>query len=141
VAKRWQEKLVARYERNLYVECLGGRKCRGPRTKEQVINAPIQGTAADIVTEGMCAVSERAQLEADIYLNPVINVHDDLTYLFPINETERYMRVAAEEMCKPRFDYINVPLVVEASLGASWHLLEEVKVFRSNEIFNTPSPY
>lgn len=139
--KRWQEKLIKNYERNLYVETLGGRRRRGPMTKNEIINMPIQGTAADIVTEAMNVLSERGQAEDDESLIPIINVHDDLTFRVPDAMLEDHIEIIAREMCLPRFDYINVPLVVEVSVGHRWHELEEIKVYRSHELFNTPNPY
>lgn len=139
--KRWQEKLLQGYERNLYVETLGGRKRRGPMTKNQIINMPIQGTAADIVTEAMCALSERAEAEDNSDLQPNLNVHDDLTFLLPEGNLKPALKVIVEEMCLPRFDYINVPLVVEASVGWRWHELTELHVYKSHELFGHPNPY
>ena len=140
-AKRWQEKLLKSYERNLYVETLGGRRRRGPLTKNQIINHPIQGTAADIVTAGMCAISERAYIEQDGDLIPNLNVHDDLTFIPCVDNLDRIVPIIAEEMCKPRFDYINVPLMVEVSVGVNWCDLEEIGKHRSDVIFKTPNPY
>ena len=51
------------------------------------------------------------------------------------------MDIMAREMCKHRFEWINVPLVVEASVGDRWDTLKEVKVYRSNEIYNLENPY
>lgn len=139
--KRWQERLLKNYERNLFVETLGGRKRRGPMTKNEIINMPIQGTATDIVTAAMCAVSERAYEDDIPHLNPVLNVHDDLTYMTPTGERERMVKIIATEMCKHRFDWINVPLVVEVSHGDDWANLEEIAVFRSDVLFNLENPY
>ncbi len=139
--KKWQEKLLRNYERDLYVETLGGRRRRGPMTKNQIINMPIQGTAADIVTAAMTALSERSQIEADPELQPNINVHDDLTFEVLDANLEAKLDIISREMCLPRFDYINVPLVVEASIGDRWHTLEEIKVYRSHELFGTRNPY
>lgn len=139
--KRWQEKLLADYSRNLYVETLTGRRRRGPMTKNEIINQPIQGTAADIVTEAMCEVSELGYMLGDDELVPNLNVHDDLSYLPSIETLDEKLEIIARTMCKPRFDFINVPLLVEASVGTDWANLEEVKVFRSDVLFNTPNPY
>lgn len=139
--KKWQEKLLKNYEKNLYVETLGGRRRRGPMTKNEIINMPIQGTAADIVTEAMNAVSERSFIDDNPEIQPKINVHDDLTYLSLEGNTWANLDVIAEEMCRHRFDYINVPLVVEAQVGKRWHELKEVKVYRSDEIFKLENPY
>lgn len=139
--KKWQEKLITNYEKNLYVETLTGRRRRGPQTKNELINHPIQGTAADIVLEGMCAVSERAQMEDDWFLHPNLNVHDDLSYWQPDEGLERRLDIIVTEMCRPRFSFVNVPLIVEASIGTRWHELKEIGVYRSNELFSIPNPY
>jgi DNA polymerase I-like protein with 3'-5' exonuclease and polymerase domains/uracil-DNA glycosylase len=139
--KKWQDKLLANYEKNLYVETLGGRKRRGPMTKNQIINHPIQGTGADIVLEGMNVLSEKAQFEDDPLINPNINVHDDLTFIVPDAVLEDKISIITREMCMPRFDYINVPLLVEVSVGQRWNELEEIKKVYSHELFGHRNPY
>jgi DNA polymerase-1 len=139
--KKWQKRTIAFYEKHLYVETLGGIRRHGPLTTNQIINMPIQGTAAEIVTEGMCAVSEMAVLENDMDMHPMLNVHDDLTFNMPDEGMERRIDRIATEMCRPRFKYINVPLIVEVKVGERWSQMEEIKVYRSNELFNTPNPY
>ena len=139
--KVWQEKLLKSYEKNLYVETLGGHRRRGPMTKNEIINMPIQGTAAEIVTVAMSAVAEIAYAESNDDLCPALNVHDDLSFFSPDGDIQSNMDRIATEMCRHRFDFINVPLVVEASVGKQWHTLKEVKVYRSNELFNLPNPY
>lgn len=139
--KRWQERLIKSYEKNLYVETLGGRKRRGAMTKNEIINMPIQGTAADIVTAGMNAISERGEAEGKQFLIPRLNVHDDLSFIIPDRELDQAVGTIVHEMCKPRFDYINVPLVVEVSVGLNWADLEEVGVYRSDKLFNLENPY
>lgn len=139
--KKWQDRLLKNYERDLYVETLGGRRRRGAMTKNEIINMPIQGTASDIVTEAMSALSELSfELERD-EIHPSINIHDDLTFLINPNNLDSNLEIISREMCRHRFNYINVPLVVEASTGRRWHELEEIKVFRSSEIFNLENPY
>ena len=140
-AKRWQEKLLKSYEKNLYVETLGGHRRRGPMSKQEIINMPIQGTAAEIVTTAMHALSALAYQESNPDYQPNLNVHDDLSFFCDERAVPSNMDVIAREMCKHRFDYINVPLVVEASIGKRWDTLKEVKVYRSNELFNLENPY
>lgn len=141
VTKKWQEKLLLNYERNLYVETLGGRKRRGPMTKNEIINMPIQGTACDIVTAGMNAISELADASEDDEIQPRFNGHDDLTFVMATESADDKVPVIAREMCMPRFDYINVPLLVEVKTGKRWHDMKEIKVYKSHEIFKTPNPY
>lgn len=139
--KRWQEKLLSNYEKRLYVETLGGRKRRGPMTKNEIINMPIQGTAADIVTEAMNHCSEEAEAADIPNMHPLLNVHDDLTFGMHETQTGKLVPRIVEIMCKPRFEWINVPLVVEVSVGRRWDELEKLGDFRSDKIFGTPNPY
>jgi len=139
--KRWQNKLLQSYERNLYVETLGGHRRRGPMTKNEIINLPIQGTAAEIVIAGMNAVGERSFLEGRPYMHPALNVHDDLTFIVPDLVLDPTIGAVVHEMCMPRFAYINVPLVVEVSVGKNWAALEEIGKYRSDELFGTRNPY
>lgn len=139
--KKWQDKLLRSYEKNLYVETLTGRRERGPLTKNQILNQPIQGTAADIVTDAMCLLSETAFAEDDPELQPNLNVHDDLTSLLADATLEPKIERIARIMCEPRFDFINVPLIVEAQIGERWDDLQEIGVYRSDELFNIPNPY
>jgi len=139
--KRWQERLIARYEKTLYVETLGGRRRRGPMTKNEIINHPIQGTACDIVTEAHVALSHRAYLEDRWELQPRLNVHDDLSTWLKKKTRDERIRVIVREMCMHRFSYINVPLVVEVSTGPDWASLHEIAKYRSDQLFNLRNPY
>lgn len=139
--KRWQETVLDGYRKNLYVETLGGRRRRGAMTPNEAINLPIQGTAAEIVCTAMTALSVESEILDDPELQPALNVHDDLTSFLSDQGLMSKIDHIARIMCKPRFDYINVPLVVEASIGPNWADLEEIKVYRSHEMFGTPNPY
>lgn len=139
--KKWQDKVIANYERNLYVETLTGARRRGPMTKNEAINMPIQGTAAAIVTKAMDALSVEAELTDDDELQPSLNVHDDLSTILEDSTMEAKIDRTAAIMCKHRFDFINVPLVVEASVGPNWADLKEIKVYRSDAIYNLRNPY
>lgn len=140
--KKWQERTVRFYEKHHYVETLAGIRRHGPLTLNQIINMPIQGTAAEIITEGMNAISELALIEDDMEnLHPILNVHDDLSYEPFDDQLEDSMLVIAKEMCRHRFDYINVPLIIEMAVGPRWSELEEIRVYRSNELFNLRNPF
>lgn len=139
--KEWQDRLLKDYEKNLYVETLTGRRRRGPQSKNEIINAPIQGTAADIVTESMAELSEMSVILDDLELQPNINVHDDLTTNLADGTLETKVEQIARVMCRHRFDFINVPLIIEFSVGERWHTLQEIAVFRSNELYGLDNPY
>lgn len=131
--KKWQERTLEKYRKVLYVETLTGRRRRGTLSLNQVINTPIQGTAADIVTDAMDRLSVISEVEDLPYLQPPLNVHDDLTFNLPkVGLVETVERIAYE-MCASRFDFINVPILVEASISKHrWNELEEVGIYRSD---------
>lgn len=139
--KKWQKKVLANYEKNLYVETLGGIRRHGPMTMNEIINMPIQGTLAEIVQAAHCAVSERAQMDEDDNLMPIYNGHDDLSYIMDEARTTESISIVAHEMCQHRFDYINVPLLVEVSIGKRWHEVKEVAKYRSDVLFGIRNPY
>lgn len=139
--KKWQQRALKFYEKNNYIETLGGFRRRGAMSPNEIINMPIQGTAAEVVTEGMMALSEIALVEDLPDLQPILNVHDDLTFDPEDRNLESTIARIAREMCMHRFDYINVPLVVEISIGRRWSELEELGVYRSDEIFKLPNPF
>lgn len=139
--KKWQEQLVQRYERNLYVETLSGRRRRGAMSKNEIINTPIQGTGADIVTAAQTELSELAYALDRPELNPRINVHDDLTFEPPEHLLDQTVADVAREMCRIRFDWQIVPMVVEVSVADRWSKATEIGVYRSDKIFGHRNPY
>ena len=80
-------------------------------------------------------------IEENWSLHPIFNGHDDLTYWLPDDGLEAGIDIIAHEMCKPRFPWINVPLTVEVSVGTRWDKLEELKTYRSDELFNLRNPF
>lgn len=139
--KEWQQGLLEGYARHGYVETLDGRRRRGAMTLNQIINHPIQGTALSIVCAAQNALSERAEAEENMECHPRFNGHDDLSFFMRDSRLEHNIPIIVEEMCKHRFDFINVPLLVEVSVGPRWNELEEIKVARSHELFGIPNPY
>lgn len=138
---RWQERLIKKYEKNLYVETLSGRRRRGVISNNELINHPIQGSACDIVTEAMNVLSIKAQTMDDDHLQPIFNGHDDLTFYLPDEGMESRLDIISTEMCRHRFDYINVPIVLEVKIGTRWNDLHEIGVYRSNNMFGIMNPY
>lgn len=128
-AKNWQDNLIKFYNRNGYVECLTGRRRRGPLTKNQIINSPIQGSAAEIVLDAMSRLSESGDPE----LQPEINIHDDLTFLrVKVNRANVIAEKVIGTMLKVPFKWAHVvPITVEMSMGKNWCDLEEIGVYSS----------
>lgn len=139
--KEWQDDLIKFYQKHLYVETLTGRRRRGLISKNQLINAPIQGTAADICLESMTALSELSTLEEDEDLQANLQIHDDLEFFWDDAVVEAKQDYVVLEMCRHRFPFINVPLLVETELGQSWHKMTKLANFRSDKIFNLRNPY
>lgn len=127
--KDWQEELLTQYYKQGYTECLTGRRRHGPMSLNQVINSPVQGTAAEIVLDAMCRLSETGNPQ----LHPEINIHDDLTWIrVPINKVDVIAEKIIGMMVAVPFDWVNVPITIEVSTGPNWMELEEIGAFSSD---------
>lgn len=126
--KKWHLRLQADYKKNGYVTGLSGFRRHAPISYNEIINSPIQADEAIIVLEAMAALSELDYKR----FTPMMEIHDDLTFLWPEDEIDRRADVVISEMCKPRFDWIDpVPLLVEMSVGDNWCDLKEVGKFQN----------
>jgi DNA polymerase I len=89
--------------------------------ERQAINAPIQGSAADIIKRAMIRVPgalDKAQLKATMLLQ----VHDELLFEVPeaeIDETIDVVSKVMERAAGPSLE-LSVPLVVDAGVGMNW---------------------
>ena len=128
--KSWQEKQVELYKERGYTECLTGRRRHGPLSLNQILNSPVQGTAAELIMSSMSRLSETGNPE----LQPELNIHDDLTFVrVPIKRVDDIAERVITEMLNMPFSWVNVPLTVEMSMGPNWLELEEVGTFSSDE--------
>lgn len=119
--KQWQDRLVDQYHQRRYTECATGRRRYGPfSNKSMVLNSPVQGTASDIVVESMRRISDHAHATNQPWLHPVLNIHDDVTFIVPKAELENCVPYLMEEMTKPLGPFCRVPLSVEAEIGDDW---------------------
>lgn len=85
--------------------------------ERNAINAPIQGTAADIIKIAMIRIYDRFRREG-IRSKMILQVHDELNFsVFP-EERERVERIVIEEM-QNAFP-MNVPLVADCGWGDNW---------------------
>lgn len=130
-ARKWQDVTQSFYTKHGYVKSLTGRRRRGIINKNMIVNSPIQGTASDIVTDAMNRLSEFSYLLDKPQYQPVLNIHDDLTTIISNDTLEEDIEFMAKEMTKPVFDFINVPLSVEVSIGKDWYNLKELARFNS----------
>ena len=113
---------------NGYVETVFGRRLwlpeikgsNGPRrqgAERAAINAPMQGTAADLIKLAMIAVEdwlEKEQLQTKLLLQ----VHDELVFDVPLDEIELLQAKLPGLMCNVA--ELKVPLVVSIGIGDNW---------------------
>jgi DNA polymerase I len=126
----WQRDLLKFYRKRGYVECLTGRRRHAPLSDNRVFNSPVQGTAAEIVMDAMCRLSETGDPE----LQPELQIHDDLTYLrVPTKRVDIIAEKVIDHMIKVPFPWAHiVPIQVEMSVGPNWEEMEEVGTYASD---------
>jgi DNA polymerase-1 len=98
-----------------------------------VLNTPIQGSASDIVVDAMERLSLLAEETEEPALQPVLNIHDDLTFCVPEDDVDDLTPVIVGEMLHPSFDWVTVPLSVEVSIGRNWADMVDQGVYFSDE--------
>ena len=81
-------------------------------------NAPIQGTAADIIKIAMIKVDKRLT-EENLEARLVLQVHDELIVECPSHESMRVVMILQEEMEKAVS--LSVPLVADSAVGKTWY--------------------
>ncbi|MFN2389098.1 MAG: DNA polymerase I [Actinomycetota bacterium] len=85
--------------------------------ERQALNAPIQGSAADLMKLAMLAV-DRALAEEGLATRMILTVHDEL--VFEVPESERDAAAALVEREMSGVCTLEVPLALDHSFGASW---------------------
>ncbi|MEO5158207.1 DNA polymerase I, partial [Bacteroides ovatus] len=85
--------------------------------ERNAINAPIQGSAADIIKVAMARIYQRFQTEG-IQAKMILQVHDELNFSVPVNEKERVEEIVIEEMEKAY--RMHVPLKADCGWGKNW---------------------
>ena len=85
--------------------------------ERNAVNAPIQGTAADIIKLAMVAIDRRLR-EEKLQTRMILQVHDELNFSVPPTELEQVRKLVVEEM--ERAFQMQVPLVAECGEGINW---------------------
>jgi len=125
---QYMERTRLEARENGYVETVFGRRLwlpeikgsNGPRrqgAERAAINAPMQGTAADLIKLAMIAVEdwlEKEQLKTKLLLQ----VHDELVFDVPLDEIELLQAKLPGLMCNVA--QLKVPLVVSIGIGDNW---------------------
>ncbi len=126
--KNYMDSIRAQAREQGYVETLFGRRLYLPEINSKnaamrqyaertAINAPMQGTAADII--------KRAMISADQWLNNqqadalmIMQVHDELVFEVAENKVAEYSAAFTALMCSAA--ELNVPLIVDVGTGNNW---------------------
>jgi DNA polymerase-1 len=117
---------------NGYVSTLFGRKCHYPRinasnpserafNERAAINAPLQGSAADIIRRAMTQM-DAALARAGLSAMMLLQVHDELVFEAPDDEVEATLPIVAKVMVdapEPAVK-LHVPLQVDARAAQNW---------------------
>ena len=106
------------FGRRLYLPEIESRNAQRRQYAERTaINAPMQGTAADIIKMAMIAVDQWIQESAEP-VNMIMQVHDELVFEVAETRAEAIKPVVIE--CMTAAAELSVPLVVDANIGANW---------------------
>ncbi|WP_323796846.1 DNA polymerase I [Nisaea sp.] len=128
----YMDKTKAAAREDGYVTTLFGRRIHIPGIKDNnparrafseraAINAPIQGSAADVIKRAMVRIGP-AMKEAGLKATMLLQVHDELLFEVPeseVEETTALVRKVMEGAAEPVVEF-SVPLVADAGVGDSW---------------------
>ena len=130
--RAYMERIKADCRRAGYVETIFGRKCFIPGIRDanparragaerQAINAPLQGSAADIIKRAMGRIPAALAREG-AHARMLLQVHDELLFEAPeaeVEATAQLVKAVMEDACAPHCE-LSVPLVVETGWASSW---------------------
>jgi DNA polymerase-1 len=111
-----------------YVETLFGRRLYLPEIKSRnaqrrqyaertAINAPMQGTAADIIKRAMITLHDWIS-NSNQSIQMIMQVHDELVFELPESEIESSLTVIRQQMTNAA--QLKVPLIVDIGVGSNW---------------------
>ncbi len=131
----WQDALMKQYYEVGWVASPTGRRHHYPLTRNQAINHPVQSFACDIVCHAMNELSAMAVETGKWHLHPVLNIHDDLSFVIPDNDDtlEEAITTIYKVMLTPPYKEVNVPLSVSVSVGPAWYGMQGIGKFYSHK--------
>jgi len=126
--KKYMDSSIQRAKEAGYVETLLGRKRYLPDINSQngvvrgfaernAINAPIQGTAADIIKIAMVRIQNRLESE-NLDAKMTMQVHDELNFTVPTGELDKVKKIVVDEM--EQAIQLQVPLIADCGVGDNW---------------------
>jgi DNA polymerase I len=112
-----------------YVETFFGRRLWLPEisssnglrkagAERAAINAPMQGTAADLIKLAMIQVQQWIDDNSDLKGQVIMQVHDELVFEVPNNEIDKFIKEIPQIM--QNVAKLDIPLIVEINAGENW---------------------
>ena len=126
----YMDNVRAEAKKDLYVQTIMGRRLyvneinaanglRRQAAERAAINAPLQGSAADIIKKAMLDVDTWIANEASDTTKMIMQVHDELILEAKKSESEEVLS-KVKEIMEAAVD-LDIPLIVEASIGSNWN--------------------
>ncbi len=126
--KNYMEETIAKCKEQGFVETIFERKLFFPNinasnpmlknfTERAVINAPLQGSAADIVKKAMLDLDKEIK-EKKLPMQLILQIHDELIY-----EVKEDFADEAKDIVKKKMESVrklDIPLIVDANIGDNW---------------------
>ena len=125
------DKTIEIARKNNHVTTLFGRRIHVPDinskgrlagfSQRAAINAPIQGTAADIIKRAMIKIPE-ILTQNNLSAVMMLQVHDELIFEVPISQIEitiKKIKSVMENACEPILK-LDIPLIVDSGIGNNW---------------------
>jgi uracil-DNA glycosylase family 4 len=133
--RRWIDGQFQFYQENGYVETFTKLVRNEILPRNEVINTPVQGTSAHLVLDAQAELWMEAIRQDDFSFMPRLNVHDDVTMIFPDDsDLDRRINLSAKILVEPRYDFSICPLTTECKVGYNWCDLEVVGMWEGNYI-------
>ena len=131
----WQENTKTDAYKNVYTETWLGRRRYLPGIRSDdwgkksfaercSMNTPIQGTAADILKMAIARILEG--LDSRPWLEPILQIHDELTFIIPEDKLDEAVAFVKECMEVKPFPEFDLPLVAEGAVGHTFGTMEEL---------------
>jgi DNA polymerase-1 len=126
--KEYMDNMILKARETGYVETIYGRRRFLPDinsrnaavrsfNERNAINAPLQGSAADIIKVAMINIYKRLKSE-NLVSKMVLQVHDELVFDVVAQEVEIIKNIVKEEM--ERVITLHIPLIAECNAGKNW---------------------
>jgi len=126
--KEFLERVLKEAREKLYIKTILGRRCYFPdinsenqivrkSAEREAINAPMQGSAADIIKRAMVRIDQEMR-KKNLESKMMLQVHDELVFEAKEEEIEELKKIIIKEM--ENVHPLKVPLKVEVGIGDNW---------------------